>query len=148
MDAAVDDLQDLDVEGLIQRALASRVWAVVGASRDPSRWGHRVLAELIRGGYTVYPVNPKADEVLGLRAYASVTDLPETPDVVELVTPPHVTEEVLRDCAARGVRLVWMQPGAGSEAADRFCQENGIRAIDGACLLHERRYRRQPSADR
>jgi len=148
MDVAIDDLQALDVEGLIQKALASPVWAVVGASRDPARWGHRVLAELIRGGYTVYPVNPQADEVLGLRAYASVADLPETPDVVEFVTPPAVTEQVLRECAARGVTLVWMQPGASSEAAERYCQEQGIRAIDGACLLHERRFRQPTRPDR
>jgi predicted CoA-binding protein len=134
-------MQD-DLETLIGRALGARVWAVVGASRDPSRWGHRIFAELVRGGYTVYPVNPSADEVLGRRAYPSLRDLPETPEVVEFVTPPAVTERVLEDCAALGIGLVWLQPGAGSEAAARYCREHGIAAIDSACLMHERRYRR------
>ena len=100
------------------------------------------VPELLRGGYTVYPVNPSADEVLGRRAYPSLRDLPEVPEVVEFVTPPEVTERVLEDCAALGIELVWLQPGAGSEAAARFCREHGIAAIDGACLMHERRYRR------
>ena len=134
-------MQD-DLEQLIRRALAAPVWAVVGASRDPSRWGQRVFAELLRGGYTVYPINPGADEVLGRRAYPGLRDLPEVPQVVEFVTPPAVTERVLEDCAALGVGLVWLQPGAGSEAAVRFCREHGIAVIDGACLMHERRYRR------
>src|SRR5439155_17339614 len=107
------------------RALQSRVWAVVGASRDPRRWGHRVLAELLRGGYTAYPVNPGADAILGVRAYPSITALPEAPQVVEFITPPEVTERVLPECAARGVPLVWMQPGAGSEAAEAYCRAHG-----------------------
>jgi predicted CoA-binding protein len=132
-----------DTEALIARALDSRVWAVVGASRDPRRWGHRVLAELLRGGYTAYPVNPNAETILGVRAYPSIAALPETPQVVEFVTPPEVTERVLAECADRGVGLVWMQPGAGSEAAEAFCHAHGIGVINGACLLHERRYRVQ-----
>ena len=139
-------IDDGDAEALIRRALASRVWAVVGASRDPRRWGHRVLAELIRGGYTVYPVNPAANSILGKRVYARVLDLPETPDVVEFVTPPEVTEAVLHDCAARRVGLVWIQPGAGSDAAARFCHEHGIRVIDGVCLMAERFYRANSQA--
>ncbi len=131
-----------DTEALIHRALASPVWAVVGASRDPSRWGHRVFAELLHGGYTVYPVNPNAEWVLGRPAYPSIMALPETPDVVEFVTPPETTERVLRECAARGVKLVWLQPGAGSPAAVRYCRERGIDVISGACLLAERRLRR------
>ena len=135
------DVAVQDVEQLIGRALESRVWAVVGASRDPRRWGHRVLAELLRGGYTVYPVNPNADAILGVRAYPSVSALPEAPQVVEFITPPSVTERVLPECAARGVRLVWMQPGAGSEAAEEYCRAHGIGVVNGACLLHERAYR-------
>jgi predicted CoA-binding protein len=131
-----------DTESLIARALDSRVWAVVGASRDPRRWGHRVLAELLRGGYRAYPVNPNADTILGERAYPSIASLPESPQVVEFVTPPDVTEQVLPECAARGVGLVWMQPGAGWEAAVEYCRAHGIGVINGACLLHERAYRR------
>ncbi len=141
MDITIAAVEQDSLESLIERALGSRVWAVVGASRDPRRWGNRVLAELIRGGYTVYPVNPSADTVLGLTAYARVSDLPETPDVVEFVTPPEATLLALRDCVASGVRLVWMQPGAGSEAAISLCREHGVGVIDGACLLTERRYR-------
>ena len=99
-----------------------------------------MLAELLRGGYTVYPINPNADSILGVRAYPSISALPETPEVVEFVTPPEVTERVLPECAARGVSLVWMQPGAESEVAEAYCREHGIEVIGGACLMHERAY--------
>jgi acetyl coenzyme A synthetase (ADP forming)-like protein len=82
--------------------------AVVGASRDPASIGHRILDGLIRNRFPgpVYPINPKAAEVGGVRAYASVRDLPEPVDLAVIAVPRDAVLGVVDDCAARGVRAL------------------------------------------
>ena len=134
------------MESLIQKFLDKRnVFAVVGASRNPEKYGHKVFRDLRDAGYKVYPVNPNAEEILGVKCYPSLKDLPETPDVVDLVVPPRVTEKVVRECKELGVRMVWMQPGSESEDAIKFCVENGMEVVHGVCVMVERR-RQNPSA--
>ena len=113
--------------------------AVVGASRNPEKYGHQVYADLKAAGYTVFPVNPNCDHILGDPCYPDLAHLPATPDVVNLVVPPTVTEEVVKICHALGVRKVWMQPGAESETAIRYCEENGIDVVHSLCVMIERR---------
>jgi predicted CoA-binding protein len=115
------------------------VFAVVGASRDPSKYGYRVYRDLRSAGYRVYPVNPHAEEILGDRCYPSLEDLPVKPDVVNLVVPPGVTERVVRECARLGIRRIWMQPGSESEEALAFCRERGMEVLHGVCVMVERR---------
>ncbi len=71
------------------------VFAVVGVSQDPARYGHEVFAALINKGYQVYPINPKYEEVDGQRCYPSLVALPEKPEVVVVTVPPGVTETVV-----------------------------------------------------
>ena len=82
--------------------------AVVGASRDPGAIGHRILQNLIRDGFRgpIYPVNPKAAEVAGLRAYPSVRDLPAQADLAVIAVPARAVLAAVDDCAARGVRAL------------------------------------------
>jgi predicted CoA-binding protein len=127
------------LEQLIGDFTARRIWAVVGASNDPNKYGHRIFQTLRAAGYRVYPVNPKGGEIDGARVYPTLADLPERPEVVDIVVPPAVTEEVVRQVKALGLTRVWMQPGAESEAAIRYCQENGIQVVYNACAMHFRR---------
>jgi len=128
------------MEELIQKFLDKRnVFAVVGASRNPEKYGHQVFKDLKNAGYKVYPVNPNADEILGDKCYPSLKDLPEKPDVVDLVVPPQITERVVRECKELGIKMVWMQPGSESEDAIRFCKENGMDVVYGVCVMIERR---------
>lgn len=114
--------------------------AVVGASRNPEKYGHQVYADLKAAGYTVYPVNPNCDRILGDPCYPDLERLPVIPDVVNLVVPPDVTEEVVKTCHALGVRRVWMQPGAESDTAIRYCEANGITVVHSLCVMIERRH--------
>jgi hypothetical protein len=117
------------------------VFAVVGASRNPKKYGHQVYRDLRNAGYRVYPINPNADEILGDRCYPSLEALPERPDVVDLVVPPKVTERVVEACKTLGIKKVWMQPGSESEKAIKFCKENDIHVVHGVCVMVERRRR-------
>jgi acetyl coenzyme A synthetase (ADP forming)-like protein len=82
--------------------------AVVGVSRAPGGIGHRLLDALVGNGFrgVVYPVNPRASEIKGLRAYPSVRELPSPVDLAVLAVPPQAVLGVVDDCAARGVRAL------------------------------------------
>jgi predicted CoA-binding protein len=121
------------------------VFAVVGASRDPEKYGHQVFMDLRKAGYKVYCVNPNADEVMGVKCHPSIEVLSEKPDVVDIVIPPKITEQVVRSCKKLGITKVWMQPGSESEEAIRFCRENGMDVVHGVCVMVERRTRQKQS---
>lgn len=117
----------------------SNVFAVVGASRDTGKYGHKVYRDLRAAGYKVYPVNPNADEILGDKCYPSLKSLPEKPQVADLVVPPKVTNQIVKVCKKLGIKKVWMQPGSESETALNFCKENNIQVVHGVCVMVERR---------
>jgi len=124
------------------------VIAVVGASRNPEKYGHKVYRDLKEAGYRVYPVNPNASEILGDKCYPNLESLPERPDVVTVVVPPRVTEKIVKACKDLGIWRVWMQPGSESEKAITFCRENGIKVIHGVCIMIQRKADKfQPPAE-
>ncbi|MGC8999200.1 MAG: CoA-binding protein [Candidatus Bathyarchaeia archaeon] len=131
-------------EELIKSFLDKRnVFAVVGASRDPRKYGYQVYRDLKDAGYRVYPVNPNAQEILGDKCYSSLEELPVKPDVVNVVVPPEVTERIVETCKRLRITKVWMQPGSESEKAIRFCEKNDIKIVHGVCVMIERKRRRQ-----
>jgi len=126
-------------EELIKAFLDKKnIFAVVGASRDPQKYGYQVYKDLKNAGYEVYPVNPNADEILGDKCYPNLENLPKKPDVVDVVVPPKVTEQLIETCKKLEITKVWMQPGSESETAVKFCQENGIDTVYGVCVMIER----------
>jgi len=123
------------MQELIRDFIGHRVWAVVGASRNPAKYGYKIVRDLSSAGYRVYPVNRKGGEVAGIPVYRSLRELPEKPEVVDIVVPPEVTEEVVKECKELGLTRIWMQPGAESEEAIRYCQENGLQVVYGVCAM-------------
>ena len=115
------------------------VYAVAGASTDPSKYGHQVFKDLLTGGFTVYPVNPKAEEVLGRKAYRELDELPEQIDVLVTVTPPPVTDKLVKEAISKGVKKIWMQPDSFTEETVKYCNENDIDVIAGACIMMEQK---------
>ena len=107
-------------------------FAVMGVSRDLSKYGHEVF-EVLRKDYTVYPINPKYDEVDGHRFYASLDTLPETPDVVVTALAPQVTEQIVPTCIARGIPLIWMPPECYTERAVELCHAADVAEIHEVC---------------
>jgi len=115
--------------------------AVVGASKTPSKAGHTVIANMLRMGYQgiVYPVNPKAEEVLGFKAYRTVKEIPGKVELAVIVVPAQVVVDVMRDCAEKGVRAVVIGSGGFSEVDERgaelqdeiikIAHEAGIRVV-------------------
>jgi uncharacterized protein len=109
--------------------------AVVGVSRQPKKFGTYAYKELKKRGYRVFPVNPQAETIEGDRCYANLAALPEEVGGVVVVVPSNQVEQVVRDVAAAGIKRVWMQQGADSPEAVKFCEENGITEVHGECIL-------------
>ena len=122
----------------LTKLVRSGTWAVVGASEDRSKFGNITFRELQRRGKKVYPVNPKAGDVEGETAYASLGDLPEHVDCALIVVPPKLGESVVRQADEAGIDSVWFQPGAESIAALAYCEAHGMTAISGHCILMTR----------
>lgn len=119
----------------IDRIVAERTLALVGVSRSGRKFGNAVLKELTGKGYTVYPVHPTAESVDGHQAYRSFRDTPTKPGAVIVVVPPSQAEHVVREAHAAGITQVWLQQGAGSPDARRFCREHDMTVVDGECIL-------------
>ncbi len=115
--------------------------AVIGASRDPSKLGYAVLKNIVDSGYRgrVYPVNPQADNIMGLKAYKSVLDIPDDVDVAVFVIPAPIVPEVLEECGRKGVKYaVIISAGfkeVGGEGVERekrvveIAKKYGVRVL-------------------
>jgi uncharacterized protein len=120
----------------IQDFLAQKRFAVVGASSDRAKYGNKCLRCYLQHGRDAVPVNPRDDVVEGLTAYRTLTEIPERPEAVSIITPPKATESVVEEAGRLGIRHVWMQPGAESEAAVARAKALGMNVIAGGpCLL-------------
>jgi predicted CoA-binding protein len=125
----------------IDKTLALKTWAVVGANNNQDKFGYKIFKFMDgTGQFKIYPVNPGLSEVMGHKCYPSIADLPEKPDVVDVVVPPRVGEQVMRDCAAAGVQYVWLQPGADAPAVAKLGEELGLTVVK-ACVMAELRKR-------
>jgi len=123
--------------------------AVIGASTDAKKLGHAVLANLVHGGFLnkkrkVYPINPKADEILGLKSYPSVLDVPDPIDLAVIVIPYPIVPEALQTCGEKGIpAAIVISAGfreAGMEGLTRerelveIAHQYGLRLIGPNCL--------------
>jgi predicted CoA-binding protein len=115
--------------------LAEQTLAVVGVSRSGKGFGTSAFRALKSKGYRLFPVHPEAEQVEGERSYPSLKALPEPVGGVLVVVPPQQTEKVVRDAAEAGIRRIWIQQGAESDAAIRFCQQQGLSVVSGHCIL-------------
>lgn len=125
------------MDNLIKEYLSLKSFAVAGSFKDETKYAYKILKALKKKGYAVYAVNPHLKDVEGIPCYRSVKDIPICVDVVDLVTPPRVTENIVKECREKGIKRIWMQPGAESEEAIHFCRTNNIKVIHGLCIMLE-----------
>jgi uncharacterized protein len=114
--------------------------AVVGASDDPSRASHRVMGTLLRAGYEVVPVNPKVEEVHGVPAVASLTEIEGDIDIVDVFRRAEHAPDVAREAVEAGAGTVWLQDGITSTEAREVAQEGGVGFVEDLCLGSSVRY--------
>ena len=129
----------MDTAEQIRGMLGQKVWAVVGATDNPDKFGYKIFKLLKQAGYRVFPVNPGLKTVLGETCYPSVTALPVKPDAVNFVVPPKVGEPIVGECAALGIKNVWLQPGANADNVVAAANQAELDVIYRTCILVELR---------
>lgn len=125
----------------IREILATpRTIAVVGCSPDPDRDSHRIAALLKAKGHRVIPVNPSCPEILGERCFASISDIPEAVDMVDVFRRPEFVDQIADDAIAKGAKILWLQLDVINEPAARKAQTAGLTVVMDRCPAIE--YRR------
>jgi hypothetical protein len=127
------------LEMLGGREGAPRTLAVVGLSDDPMKASHRVSAYMQAHGYRILPVNPGIASALGERSYASLSELPVKPDVVNVFRLPKYIPAIVDEMLALGLKNLWVQMGIWSEAAAAKAEAGGIRVVMDRCIMVEHR---------
>ncbi|RED86250.1 CoA-binding protein [Cohnella phaseoli] len=115
----------------------STVIAVVGLSDDASKTSHMVSEAMQRKGYRIIPVNPKATTILGEKAYASLKDIPEPVDIVNVFRRPEHTPPIAREAVEIGAKSLWLQLGILNEEAGAIAAEGGLNVIMDRCIKVE-----------
>lgn len=130
--------QSDSITALLGRA---KTIAVVGLSNSPLRPSHGVSAYMQSRGYRIIPVNPQIQEALGEKAYASLLDVPEKVDIVNIFRRPEFVGEIVDQAIQLKVPAIWMQEEVINEAAAEKARRHGIFVIMDRCILKEHRAR-------
>lgn len=125
-----------DTERILEEA---QVIAVVGASTNPSKPAGHIPEELKDRGFTIWPVNPNDNEVLGERAFPDLSALPGTPDVVQVFRPAEEAPSIAQGAVAAGAKVLWLQAGLRSDEARAVAEGSGLEYIEDLCMGAESR---------
>lgn len=109
--------------------------AVIGASANRSKFGNKALRAFHHRGYTVVPINPNADVVEGQRAYATVLDYPDPIDEATVYVPPDIGRQVIDQIATKGIKKVWLNPGADARPVVERARSLGLNTIVACSIL-------------
>jgi predicted CoA-binding protein len=115
--------------------------AVVGLSNDPLRPSHGVSAYMQSHGYRIIPVNPQIDSCLGEKSYATLLEVPEKIDIVNIFRRPEFVEEIVDQSIHLKVPAIWMQEDVIHEKAAEKARKAGIFVVMDHCILKEHRAR-------
>lgn len=113
--------------------------AVVGMSPKPERDSHVVGRYLHEAGYTVIPVNPGQEQILGLTCYQTLTQIPGSVDVVDIFRRPEFVPPIVEEAIQIGARTVWMQDGVIHEEAAARARAAGLTVVMDRCMLRDHR---------
>jgi predicted CoA-binding protein len=119
----------------INEFLESQPIALVGASRNPKKFGYSAFKELKEKGMKIIPVNPLAEEIMGEKSYPNVKMLPPEVQSIIIVTKKDQTASVIREAKEKGIKQIWIQQMADSKEAMAELRDSDIKFITGECIL-------------
>ncbi len=109
--------------------------AVIGASKDRSKYGNKAVRAFQKQGYTVYPVNPTESDIEGLPTFKSIRELPVRPQMVSVYLRPAVVLKVLPDIAAKGCEELWLNPGTESDEVLAEAERLGLNVVQACSIV-------------
>jgi predicted CoA-binding protein len=116
-----------------------RTIAVIGLSEEPSKPSHYVSAYMQQNGYKIYPVNPSISKVLGEKSYASLSDLPIKPEIVDVFRLPKFISAIVEEMLQLGMPNLWVQQGIINLEAARRAEAGGMHVVMDRCIMVEHR---------
>jgi uncharacterized protein len=126
--------QNPDDDTIAALLRSARRIAVVGCSPKPERASHQITAFLIAHGYEVFPVHPRAEEILGRPVYPDLASVPQPVDIVDVFRKPEFTPDIARAAAAIGAGTLWLQQGIVSDEAWRIATGAGMHCVMDRCI--------------
>jgi uncharacterized protein len=121
-------------DDLLKVYAETKTIAVVGASGDESKASNRIPKYLQSQGYRVIPVSPKGGEILGEKVYASLAEIPDPVDVVDVFRPSEETPAIAEQAVAIGAKVLWLQSGIESEEAEKIGEAGGLLVVMDRCM--------------
>jgi predicted CoA-binding protein len=122
-------------KAIVDDFMSQQKLAVVGVSRSSRKFGNVIYKELKGKGYKVFPVNPNVETIESDSCYPALNSLPEPVDGAVVVVKPNETEKIVKEASEAGIKRVWIQQGAESKQAIKYCEDNHINCIHGECIL-------------
>lgn len=121
----------------IRKILSFKTVAVVGMSKNEEKAAHYVPKYLLSQGYDVIPVNPTTDQILDKKCYASLDDIQEQIDIVDVFRPSDQVLPVIEDAIKKKPKVIWLQEGIHNEEAENLARKAGIQVVYNRCMLAE-----------
>lgn len=127
-------IEDAQIKQILAEA---KVIAVVGHSDNPGRTSYQIAQFLRHAGYTIYPVNPTVETIDGEKCYASLADVPEPIDIVDVFRRSEYLEGVVEEAITANAKMVWAQLGVSDENAQKKAEEANIDIVMDRCIKVE-----------
>lgn len=121
---------------MVQKMLEMKTWAVVGASENKEKFGWKIFKKLKDRGYKVYPISPNYETIDGDKCYKNLTELPEKPEVIDMVIAPKYGINTIKEASELGIQNIWLQPGTYNDELLSLIKEEGLNSVQ-ACVLVE-----------
>ncbi|MBE3554756.1 MAG: CoA-binding protein [Thermicanus sp.] len=130
-------ISDAEIKEILQE---TRRIAIVGLSNKPDRDSYKVAKYLQEAGFTIIPINPVVDEVLGIKAVPSLLQLTEPVDLIDVFRRSEETVSIAEQSVKTGAKVLWLQLGIKNEEAERIAREAGMKVVMDRCIKieHER----------
>ena len=118
----------------IEQFMAAKTIAMAGVSRNPKKFGYDTFVDLRKKGLDLIPVNPNADEINGIKAYKSVSDLPEGIASLVIMTAKTETADVVKQAIEKGIKNIWIQQMSDTPEAIKLLDGSDTNVITNQCI--------------
>ncbi|MBT8251812.1 MAG: CoA-binding protein [Nitrosopumilus sp.] len=129
--------QDKHTDDQIRDILSMRKVAVIGMSKNSSKAAHYVPKYLSDNGYDIKPVNPTTDQILGKKCYASISEIEEEVEIIDIFRPSEQVLSVIPDAIKKKPKVIWLQEGIHNSEAEELARKEGITVVFNRCMLAE-----------
>ena len=119
----------------IEKFLDSRKFAIAGVSRNEKKFGGAIFKELKGKGFDLYPINPNAENIQGIKCYKSVSELPKEVSRLLIITPKAESTAVAQEAIEKGIEMVWIQQKSDTPEAVEVIEKAGISLISKKCIM-------------